>query len=183
MGFYTRDELMAVGFRSIGEDVLISTKASIYSPEQISLGSHVRVDDFCILSGRINLGNYIHVAAYSALYGGKEGIEVGDFSNISSRICIYALSDDYSGETMTNPMVPEQYKNVTHQKVIIGKHCILGTASTILPGVNISDGCAFGAYSFINRSCEPWSIYAGIPCRKIRERSQALLRYEKELVK
>ncbi len=181
MGFYSHDELIAIGFQSIGNDVLISTKASIYSPEQISLGNHVRVDDFCILSGRITLGSYIHVAAYTALYGGKEGIEVGDFSNISSRICIYALSDDYSGETMTNPMVPEQYKNVTHKKVIIGKHCIIGTACTVLPGVIIPDGCAFGAYSFVNQSCEPWSIYAGIPCRRIKERSKELLQFAKAL--
>ena len=121
------------------------------------------------------------MAAYSALYGGKEGIEIDDYSNISSRNCIYAISDDYSGETMTNPMVPEQFKKVMHGKVVIGKHCILGTATTVLPGVTVPDGCAFGAYSLINKSCEQWSIYAGIPCRRIKERSKGLLQFVKEL--
>lgn len=44
-------------FRSIGEDVRISDKASIYGASEISIGSHVRMDDFCVLSGRIEVGN------------------------------------------------------------------------------------------------------------------------------
>ena len=46
MASYTKDELLAMGFRSVGEDVRVSTRASIYSPELISIGNHVRIDDF-----------------------------------------------------------------------------------------------------------------------------------------
>lgn len=45
--------------------------------------------------------NNIHIAAYSALYGGGEGIFIKDYSNISSKVCIFALSDEYSGRTMS----------------------------------------------------------------------------------
>ena len=103
--FYSQKELQSMGFRSLGDNVLISRKASIYGIERISVGSNVRVDDFCILSGKIELGDYIHIAAYSALYGGEEGIFIDDFVNMSSRISVYSVSDDYSGETMTNPMI------------------------------------------------------------------------------
>lgn len=34
-----------------------------------------------------------------------------DFTTTSSRVCIYSVSDDYSGETMTNPMIPENIKS------------------------------------------------------------------------
>lgn len=181
MSVYTRQELLDMGVQSVGEDVRISKKASIYSPESLIIGNHVRVDDFCILSGKICLGDYIHIAVYSALFGGREGIVVEDFANISSRVAIYALSDDYSGKTMTNPMIPECYKAVDHGRVVIGKHCIIGTASTVMPHVEIEEGCAFGAYSFIKHSCAAWGIYAGIPCRRVGERSRELLEMEKKM--
>ena len=86
--YYTETELQKIGFKKVGK-ALISRKASIYSPELISLGDHVRVDDFCILSGKIEIGNYVHIAAFSALYGGTEGIYIEDYANLSSRISVY----------------------------------------------------------------------------------------------
>lgn len=50
MGFYSREQLEKIGFKSLGKNVLISDKSSIYSPENISIGNNVRIDDFCILS-------------------------------------------------------------------------------------------------------------------------------------
>lgn len=101
--FYEESELKQLGFKQIGKNVRISRKASFYGVSKISIGNNVRIDDFCILSGKIDIGNYIHIAAYSALYGGDDGIFLDDFVNISSRVCIYSVSDDYSGNSMTNP--------------------------------------------------------------------------------
>lgn len=180
--FYSLDELHNIGFKSIGKDVSISRKASIYGAENICIGSNVRIDDFCVLSGKITVGDYVHIAAYSALFAGNAGIELKDFSNISSRVCIYAVSDDYSGETMTNPMIPEKYKNVTEQKVVLEKHTIIGSGTTILPGVSICEGTAVGAMSMIKESTQPWGIYAGIPAKLIKERKRELLKLERSFL-
>jgi len=179
MGFYSREELLAIGFKNVGDNVFISNKASFYSPEKISIGNNVRIDDFCILSGNIMIQNYIHIAAYSALFGGKEGIIIKDFANISSRVSIYALSDDYSGETMTNPLIPEELKNVRHEKVIIDRHVIIGASSVVLPGAVLNEGAAFGSFSLIKGVISPWTINAGIPCKVIKQRKKDLLKLEK----
>ncbi len=180
--FYDRNELNEMGFEAVGENVLISRKASIYGVEKIRIGNNVRIDDFCILSGRIVIDDYIHIAAYSALYGGEAGISINSFSNISSNVRIYSVSDDYSGNSMTNPMIPDKYKNVINAPVQIKKHVIIGTMSVVMPGVILAEGSAFGAYSFINRSTEPWSINVGIPSKKIRDREKKVLDLEKELL-
>lgn len=180
--FYSETELKQIGFKFVGENVKFSKKTSIYGAEFISIGSNVRVDDFCILSGSVIIGNYIHIAAYSALYGGDVGIEIGDFSNISSRVAIYAISDDYSGESLTNPMIPEQYKKIQKEKVIIEKHVIIGSGSTILPGVILKEGSAFGSMSLVKNSSEPWSINVGIPSRKIKNRNKQLLDKEIQFI-
>lgn len=177
--FYSIDELRKIGFKRIGINVMISRKASIYSPEKIEIKNNVRIDDFCILSGKIVIGNYIHIAAYSAIYGGEDGVIIDDYVNISSRVCIYSISDDYSGASMTNPMIPDEYKNVQSGRVHIMKHVIIGSTSIVLPDVTLYEGSAFGSMSFINHNSEPWTINVGIPFRKIKERKRDILALEK----
>ena len=181
--FFTKDELLQLGFKKIGNNVLLSKKASVYNTSKISIGNNVRIDDFCILSGNITIGSFIHIAAYTALYGASEGIYIDDYSNISSKNSIYAISDDYSGESMTNPMIPEKYKKTIDEKVIIEKHVIIGSGCVILPGVILREGSSFGAMTFINKSSEPWTINAGIPFRKIKNRSREILKLEKDFTK
>ena len=173
--FYSVDELNTLGLKSFGENVLISRKCSIYSPEKISIGNNVRIDDFCILSGNITLGNYIHIAAYSALFGGTSGIMMEDFCSLSSRCVIYADSDDYSGEALTNPTVDDRYRNVIGGKVTFKKHVIIGTGTSIMPGVEIGEGTSVGSMSLVNKSLDSWGIYVGSPCRKLKDRSKKLL--------
>ena len=174
--FYTEEELKKINLKSFGKNVLISKKCSIYGAENIEIGSNVRIDDFCILSGKIRLGSFIHISAYTSLFGGREeGIVLEDYTTVSSRCVIYALSDDYSGEYMTNAVVPTKYTNVTEAKVELKKYAIVGTGCTILPGVVIEEGVAVGAMSLINRSLDSWGIYVGIPCKRIKERSKNLL--------
>ncbi|MGL5935263.1 MAG: acyltransferase [Cetobacterium sp.] len=182
MGFYSREELEKIGFKSLGENVLISDKCSIYSPKKISIGNNVRIDDFCILSGDIKIGNYVHIAAYGAYYGAA-GIEIQDFSTTSSRVTIYSQSDDYSGETLVNPMILEKYKKIEYGKVIIKKHSIVGSSTIILPGVVLEEGTAIGAMSLVKSKTEEWSINAGIPAKKIKNRKQNLLELEKQFLR
>lgn len=62
----------------------------------------------------------------SALFGGQKGIQMDDFANVSSWACVYALLDDDSGMTMTNPMMPDRYMHVDHGAERIGRRCMIG---------------------------------------------------------
>ena len=173
--FFSENELADIGFKFLGRNVSISRKSSIYSPDKISIGSNVRIDDFCLLSGNICIGSYIHIAAYTSLCGGSAGIYIDDFANISRKIEIFAVSDDFSGESMSNPMIPDSYKNIVNAPVHIGRHVIVGSSSVVLPGVSIGEGAVLGALSLAKDNLAEWTINAGIPCRKIRDRSRGLL--------
>ena len=182
-GFYCEDELKQMGFSNIGSNVKISRRASIYNASKMIIGNNVRIDDFCVLSGRVELGDYIHVAVYSAIFAGDVGVKINDFSGLSSRCVIYAESDDYSGEYLTNPTVDEEFLGVISERVELGKHVIIGSGTTILPGVSIGDGTAVGSMSLVNKSLDSWGIYAGIPCKYIKKRSNKLLELEKEFLR
>ena len=184
MSTYSSAELKQLGFASIGNNVHISRKASFYGVERISIGDHVRIDDFCVISagsGGIYLGNYIHIAVHSTIIGAGT-VRLADYCNISARVSIYSSNDDYSGEYMTNPMIDPLYTNVQHEPVTLEKHVVIGAGSVVLPGVTIHEGCAIGALSLVNKSLSSWEVYAGQPATFIKKRSQGLLVHEKAFI-
>ena len=184
MTFLSRDAIEAIGFASLGIDVQISDKVSFYGAGRIKIGNHVRIDDFCVLASGvdgIDIGNYIHIAVGSSLIGAGF-IKLSDFSGLSSKVSIHSSTDDYSGKSLTNPMIPDEYKNIQHAPVHIGRHVIIGSGSVVLPGVVMEEGVAIGALSLVNKNCEAFWIYHGNPIRKISQRRLNLLEMEKKLL-
>lgn len=180
-GYLSREEVLALGFASVGDDVQISDKACFYGASKMHIGSHVRIDDFCIFIGKITLGNYIHIANYTAIHASGGSFLMGNYSTLSSRVAVYAASDDYSGEYMTNSVVPSQYTHVICSDIVVGEHVVVGTGSTLLPGAQLPDGVAVGAMSMVKSALAPWGIYAGVPCRKISDRSKGCLKMAQTL--
>lgn len=176
--FYNIDELNALGIKSLGTNVLISKRCSIFSPELIKIGSNVRIDDFCILSGTIELGDFVHISAFCALYGSK-GIKMENYTGLSPRCTVFSATDDFSGDFFISPMVPQQFTNVTGGEVIIKRFSQIGSGSIIMPNLIIEEGVAVGAMSFVNVNLGAWTIYAGIPVVKKKARKKGLLKFSK----
>lgn len=178
MAYLTQEQLSMMGFKSLGVNVKVSDKASIYNAEQIEIGDNSRIDDFCVVSGKVKIGRHVHLAPMCLVAGGEEGITFCDFSGIAYHVQVFAQSDDYSGETLTNPTVPRKYKKEYRKAVFLGKHVIIGAGSIIFPGVHIAEGCSVGAMTLVNKSTDPWGIYIGNPAKRIRERKKDLLNLE-----
>lgn len=183
MAYLSEQELDKLGFADRGEHVLISDKCSIYNPHLISLGNHLRIDDFVVISPSeesFRIGDFVHIATHCTLIG-RATIEMKDFSGLSGRVSIYSSTDDYSGEYLTNPTVPEEYGNVISNPVHLGKHVIVGAGTVVLPGVSIGEGSAISALALVNRDIPERVIAGGTPCRTIKPRKTDLLDLERKL--
>lgn len=183
-GYFTSDELLAFGFKAVGQNVKVAKNCTIIGLHNISIGSNVRIDGYSVLaahSGYLNIGSYIHIAGGGHL-SCSGGITISDFCNLSQGVRIYSISDDYSGTSLTNPTIPPQYLKVTKAAVHLGRHVIIGSGSVVLPGVTIGEGASIGALSLVNKSLDGWGIYAGTPARLIRARLKDLLRLEVQLI-
>lgn len=175
-------DLSRLGLASCGRDVRISRRAAIHCPAGVHVGSHVRIDDFAMLTGghdatTVRIGDHVHIAAHAALYGGG-GITIEEYVTVSGRSSVYSVTDDYSGEVMTNPTVPEAFTGVIRLPVRLRRHVVVGAGSVILPGVTVGEGSAIGAMTLVTRSLDPWGIYVGVPARLLRARSRGLLALE-----
>lgn len=182
MSYLTDAELQGVGFKKLGRGVKISDKASIYDAEKIEVGDYSRIDDFCIISGRVVIGRYNHITPMCLVAGGLPGIVFGDFCTLAYGVKVFAQSDDYTGETLTNSLVPKKFKNEYFSAVNLERHVIVGANSVIFPGVTVAEGCSIGAMALVTVSTEPWGIYVGIPAKRIKDRKKDLLVLEAEFL-
>lgn len=174
--FYNQKELSKLGFKSIGENNLISRYARFYDICNIEIGNNVRIDDFCILSGNITLHDHIHLGAYSALYG-RLGIEMEDYSGLSPRCTIFSATDDFSGDFLIGPMADSRFTNVHGGKVLFQKYSQIGSSCVVMPRITIAEGAVAGAMSLVRKNLDPWTINRGIPSKFIKPRSKNLLNY------
>ena len=149
--WYTKKELIQLGFKKIGTNVKISRSCKFYSFLG-KVGSNTRIDDYSIFKGKINIGKNVHISSfgYFAAVGGK--ITIGDLTGISNKVSIYAVSDNFLYSGLTNPTVNKKFRDTIKGKVAIGKNVMIGSHCLILPNITIGNSCAIGSMTLVNKS-------------------------------
>ena len=155
----------------VGENVIISKNIRIRHPEKVHIGDNCIIDDFTYFSGELILGKGVHIGANCTFQAGKSKIFVNHYSGISTGCRFFSISSDYLASDIDLPTLPKEYINSTSStingNISIGRACLIGANSIILPGVIIPDGCSFGAASKISkRSYSEYSFYMN-DCKKI----------------
>ncbi len=95
-------------------------------------------------------GNYIQA---------KNGIEIGDFTNIGPNVGIISANHDLIDNSQHTPALP----------VIIGKNCWIGMGAVILPEVVLGDYTIVGANSVVTKSFKEGNcVIAGNPASIVK---------------
>ena len=166
-----------------GKNVIIGKTVRIRYPELVVIGDNCIIDDFTYISTQLELEGVVHISAGCKLIGGpKCRVTMRQYSTLSPNVVVAAGSDDYIGGIAT-PLVPEELKgNVAYGEVIIARHSIVGAGSVVLPNVTFHEGAAVGALSLVKNDLEAWSLYAGVPAVKIKDREwEKILAFESQL--
>jgi galactoside O-acetyltransferase len=129
------------------------------------------------MTGWIRIGRNVHISTGACLLG-VHGVEIGDYSAISAGVKLFTATEDLSGEWLCNPQSPANKRRPIQSYVRVGKHCVIGANSVVLPGAEFPDGACLGALSLAKKPLQSWSIYAGVPARFIRARSRRALELE-----
>ena len=112
---------------------------------------------------------------------GAANLTIESFVTTAPYVGIFTSTDDYSGAHLTGAVVPRQLIGTFSKEVKICKHCIIGTVSTIMPGVTLEEGTAVAAHSFFKSSFGPLTIVGGVPAREIGKRGDNFLTLEKKI--
>lgn len=95
------------------------------------------------------------------LIDARGGIEIGEDCNFSTGVHIWTAQHDLQDENFAYESAP----------VVIGSHCWISSGVTILPGISIGEGCVVASGAVVTKDCEPFSVYGGIPAKKIGNRN------------
>lgn len=175
-GFYNSQDLLKMGVLC-GKDCHVSHQALLLSPEKISMGDHVRVDAFTVLSpgaGAIHMGSYIHISTHCLFIGAAE-IMLSSHAQVAAGCKLFSASDDFMGRGLVGPMVPEHTRRVKSGRVILERYAVMGANSIIMPGVSLGEGSMMLANSVLTESSDDYVILKGQPAVFARERRRDFL--------
>jgi maltose O-acetyltransferase len=99
-----------------------------------------------------------------AFLDAREGIEIGNNVNMGGHVQVFTLEHDPQARDF----------GIKGGPVIIRDYAYIATRTIILPGVTIGEGAVVAAGAVVTRDVEPYSIVAGVPARKIGERTRDL---------
>lgn len=156
----------------IGEDVIIHSNVEMLG--DCKIGNHVAIDSGFYCTPNLTIGDYVHISPHVAVIGGmKSNLVIEDFCFVSVGTKIVCASEEFMGEGLIGPIIPQEYKdNTVYGTVILKRFSGICASSTVLPKVTMAEGSILGANSLLKEDTEPWTIYVGSPARPIKKRKK-----------
>ncbi len=103
-------------------------------------------------------------------------VVIGNNVMFGNRVAIIGRYDHHYQKPGVPIRLAEQIRDPAYNWKGLGMTTIIeddvwvGYGSTVLCGVTIGEGSIIGAGSLVTKDVEPYSIYAGVPARKVRSR-------------
>ena len=158
----------------IHPSAFVSVDARIYPSVQgtsIRIGANSYIYDFVVIRavgglGNIEIGEHCYINPGSTIYSGN-GVSFGDYVLIAPG-CVVAPTNHAFGRRdlpiRKQGWLPSRGGCVVENDVWVGANC------TLLDGAHIGRGAVIAAGSVVKGCVEPFSIYGGVPAKKIGER-------------
>lgn len=144
---FTRKELLAFGFSSVGNDVAVSRDVRFFDITG-HMSDNVRIDTFTILTGNIILEDDVHLSPLCFLSATGGSITMQQGSGIGPQCAILTKSDDYTREDLGT-------EGKVAGDILIGCNTIIGAGCKIFPGVTIGDNASIGGNCIITSDVKP----------------------------
>lgn len=129
----------------LGRDSVIYNSCELRDPHQITIGDFTSIGDHSILDGR-------------------GGLTIGNSVNFSTGVWVWTLQHKVNAPDFGCEAAP----------VIVEDYAWVSCRTVLLPGVRIGKGAVVAAGAVVTKNVEPYAIVAGIPAKKIGERSSDL---------
>ena len=114
----------------------------------------------CKVGKNVFIGDYVRIDLQHA-----NMITIDDYAHITSGCRLLCHQRD-----LTNYRVGYNAAELGYKKgeIHIGKGCMIGMETMIMPGVTIGDGAIVGARSLVTKDIPAWTIATGTPARVVK---------------
>lgn len=131
------------GYKQLHPTAYFGGKSSV--SKDLKTGKWVYVGPNCIIYSKVSIGDYTMLANDVSIVGADH------IFNVPGVPCIF------TGRDILN-------------NTKIGKDVWIGAYCKILAGITIGDGAIIALGSIVTKDVEPFSVYAGVPARKVKDR-------------
>ncbi|MEO9210109.1 MAG: DapH/DapD/GlmU-related protein [Ginsengibacter sp.] len=140
---------------SFGKNIYIGRFVYLWAKHTITIGNNFYIGKFSQIECDAEIGNDVIIGNHVGMVGKYDHHyqQIGTPTRLSSQI----RDSDYN------------WKGIT-EKIIIEDDVWIGFGSIILSGVIIGQGSIIAAGSVVTKNVQPFSIYAGVPAKKIQDR-------------
>lgn len=148
-----------------------------------------------IAKGLCTVGEWSYGSPKIYRWDWNSKIKIGKFCSLGPEIKFY-VGGNHRADWITTAQLPasqfseifdkaQNIKNfsITNGDINIGNDVWIGGNTIILSGVNIGNGAVIGAGSVVSKDIDPFSIWAGNPIKKIRNRFDDVLIKKMEEIK
>lgn len=139
----------------IGKNLHAGRGVFLWAKDSITIGDNFYIGKYSIIECDAQIGNNVIFANYVSLIGRYDH----HFQQLGTpiRLATQIRDKDYDWKGLG-------------QKIIIEDDVWIGLGSIVLSGLTIKTGSIIAAGSVVTKDVEPYSIYAGNPAKKIRDR-------------
>lgn len=137
--------------------------------KNVRVGRYSRIDAFTVLTGRVTLGERVHIGTGACIFG-TYGVSMGDCSTLSPGAKIFTATDAVDSAYLGSPLVLE--REMKYGGVIVGAFSVVGANSVVLPLVGIGEEVQIASNSTVTKRVPDGQVWGGNPARYIKDRAQ-----------
>ena len=126
-------------------------------------GKNVNIESNATFSSKVTLEDYSGIGINAKIYG---TCHIGRYVMMGTDVTI--ITRNHRFDRTDIPMMEQGFEE--ERPVYIGNDVWIGDRVLIFPGVHIGDGSIIAAGAVVTKDVPPYSIVAGVPARKIRDR-------------
>ena len=130
----------------------------------VSYGVDLRVNNPCVFTGEVTVGNHCNFNGMHVLGGGK--VHFGDYFHSGTDCMIITQNHNYEGD-----MIPYD-KTYIYKNVNIGECVWFGNRVIVTGNVTIGEGAIIAAGAVVCKDVPPLAIVGGNPAKIIKYRDK-----------
>ena len=135
----------------LGQDVHIYPKASIWAPWNLTCADGATIAD-------------------EAVVYNPERITLGSHAIVSQQAYLCGATHDYEDPNFPLVAFP----------ISIGDYAWICARATVQPGVSVGEGAVLALGAVATQNLQPWTVYGGVPARKIKMRTKHTGTFKRE---
>jgi len=195
LGFFLRRIFYPLIFKKVGRGVIFSRNITIRHPQKITIGNNSFIDENVVLDAKginnegITISEHVIIGRNTILSCKGGSIHLSDYCNISANCsllsetkirlgkycflaghCYLVAGGSHRFERTDIPIMFQP--SLDKGGISVGEDVWIGASVTVLDGISIGKGSIIGAGAVVRESLPEYSIAAGIPAKKIKDRKK-----------